>query len=259
MKLLRKCLTALGALVLAAAVLLWFLPARWAMPWIGPQLHGLHLQQVQGSVWNGRAGAVTAADGRVLGQLQWQLSRRALLGQLRLQLRFEGPQLVFSGSARRLADARIEIGAVDARVQLAALDPYVASPLGQPRGELQLTIGHALLQGGWPMQLQAQAQWPDALMHAHNGDVALGTLQADAQAEGGVVRVRLRDDGRGPLQADGDLQLSPLGWRLDATLRPRQTDPALRHWLAGLAAPAADGSVHVRRSGGLVPASSYTH
>lgn len=258
MKLLRKSLIALAALMLAAALMLWFLPARWAMPWIEPQLHGLHLQQVQGSVWNGRAGAVVAADGQALGQLQWQLSRRALLGQLQLQLRFEGPQLAFSGSARRLADARIEIDNVDARAQLAALDAYVASPLGQPRGELQLTIGHALLQGGWPMQLQAQAQWPDALMHARNGDVALGTLQAHAQAQGGVVQGQLRDGGHGPLQVDGELQLSPLGWRLDATLRPRQTDPALRHWLAGLGTPAADGSVHVRRSGGLVPASS-TH
>lgn len=258
MKLLRKSLIALAALMLAAALMLWFLPARWAMPWIEPQLHGLHLQQVQGSVWNGRAGAVVAADGQALGQLQWRLSRRALLGQLQLQLRFEGPQLVFSGSARRLADARIEIDNVDARAQLAALDAYVASPLGQPRGELQLTIGHALLQGGWPMQLQAQAQWPDALMHARNGDVALGMLQAHAQAQGGVVQGQLRDGGHGPLQVDGELQLSPLGWRLDATLRPRQTDPALRHWLAGLGTPAADGSVHVRRSGGLVPASS-TH
>lgn len=258
MKLLRKSLIALAALMLAAALMLWFLPVRWTMPWIEPQLHGLRLQQVQGSVWNGRAGAVVAADGQALGQLQWRLSRRALLGQLQLQLRFEGPQLAFSGSVRRLADARIEIDNVDARAQLAALDAYVASPLGQPRGELQLTIVHALLQGGWPMQLQAQAQWPDALMHARNGDVALGTLQAHAQAQGGVVQVQLRDGGRGPLQIDGELQLSPLGWRLDATLRPRQTDPALRHWLAGLGAPAADGSVHVRRSGGLVPASS-TH
>jgi general secretion pathway protein N len=258
LKLLRKCLIALGALVLAAALLLWFLPARWALPWIEPQLHGLHLQQVQGSVWDGRAGAVVAADGQTLGQLHWKLSRRALLGRLQLRLRFEGERLAFFGSARRLADARIEIDGVDAHAQLAVLDSYVASPLGQPRGELQLTIGHAVLQGGWPLQLQAQAQWPDALMHTRAGDVALGTLQAHAQAQGGVVQVQLRDDGHGPLHVAGELQLSPLGWRLDATLRPRQTDPLLRHWLAGLGTPAADGSVHVRRSGGLVPASS-TH
>lgn len=255
MKLLRKCLLGLGVLVLAAAVLLWFLPARWALPWIEPQLHGLRLQQVQGSVWDGRAAEVEAADGQPLGQLQWQLSHRALLGQVRLALRFAGPQLAFSGGVQRLADARVGIDYVDARAQLAALDAYVASPLGQPRGELQLTIEHAVLQGGWPLQLRAHAQWPAAVMHTRHGDVALGALQARMQAQDGVVRAQLSDDGHGPLRVDGELQLTPLGWRLDATLQARQTDPALRRWLASVGTPAADGSVHVRRHGGLAPPS----
>ncbi len=248
----RKCLIGLGALVLAVAVLLWFLPARWALPWIEPQLHGLRLQQVQGTLWDGRADQVVAADGRALGQLQWQLSHRALLGQAQLQLQFEGPQLAFSGGIRRLSNGRAEAREVNVRAQLAALDRHVASPLGQPRGELQLTIDHALLQGGWPMQLVAQAQWPHAGMHTVDGDVALGNLQIQAQAQDGVVQAQLHDDGHGPLHVDGTLRLSPLGWRLDATLRARQTDPVLRRWLARLGQPAADGSVHVQRSGGLV-------
>ena len=251
MKPLRTCLVGLGVLALAAALLLWFLPARWALPWLAPRLHGLQLQQVQGSLWDGRAGAVVAADGRVLGQLQGQLSRRSLLGQSPLQLRFAGAQLSFSGKLRRLADARIAVDDVDARVQLAALDVYTRSPLGQPRGELQLAIAHALLQGGWPVQLQAHALWTEAAVRTLDGNLALGTLQGQAQATSGVIHAQWRDDGHGPLQVAGDLYLSPLGWRLDATLRARQTDPAMRHWLATLGAVAADGSVHVRRSGGL--------
>ncbi|KZC16756.1 general secretion pathway protein GspN [Rhodanobacter sp. FW510-R12] len=258
MKPLRTCLVGLGVLAPAAALLLWFLPARWALPWIEPRLHGLQLQQVQGSLWDGRAGAVMAADGRRLGQLQWRLSRRSLLGQPQGQLRFEGAQLWFSGGVRRLADARLAIDDLDARVQLAALDAYTRSPLGQPRGELQLAIAHALLQGGWPVQLQAWARWPEAVVRTRDGNLALGALQGQAQATSGVIRVQLQDDGHGPLQAAGELQLSPLGWRLDATLRARQTDPTLRRWLAALGPVAADGSVHVRRGGGLagsVPAS----
>lgn len=255
MKLLRKCLLGLGVLVLAAAVLLWFLPARWALPWIEPQLHGLRLQQVQGSLWDGRAAEVVAADGQVLGRLQWQLSRRALLGHAQLELQFAGPQLAFSGGVQRLADARVGIDNVDAQAQLAALDAYLASPLGQPRGELQLMIEHAVLQGGWPLQLQAHVQWHAAVMHTRDGNVALGSLQARVQAQDGMIRAQLRDDGHGPLRVDGELQLSPLGWRLDATLQARQTDPALRHWLADVGTSGADGSVHVRRSGGLAPAS----
>ncbi len=251
MKPLRKCLIGLGVLMLAAAVLLWFLPARWALPWIEPKLHGLHLQRVQGTLWHGRADEVVAADGQAQGRLQWQLSRRALLGQVRLQLQFEGPRLAFSGEVRRLPDGQIEVSGANVRAELSALPHVAVSPWGQPRGELQATIDHALLQAGWPMQLQAQAQWPQALMHTPEGDVALGTLQARASAQGGVIRAQLHDDGHGPLHADGELQLSPLGWRLDATLRARQTDPALRRWLARLGPPAADGSVHIQRRGGL--------
>ncbi|HEY8329640.1 MAG TPA: type II secretion system protein N [Rhodanobacter sp.] len=251
MKSLRKCLIGFGVLALAAAVLLWFLPARWAMPWIEPQLHGLHLQQVQGTLWHGRADEVVAADGQALGQLQWQLSRRALLGQMRLQLQFEGPQLAFSGGVRRLQDGQVEVSGASVHAELSAWAHGAISPWGQPRGELQVTVEHAVLQGGWPMQLRAQAQWPQALMRTRDGDVALGTLQAQASAQGGVIRAQLRDDGRGPLHVDGELQLSPLGWRLDATLRARQTDPALRRWLARLGPPSADGSVHIQRSGGL--------
>jgi general secretion pathway protein N len=88
-------------------------------------------------------------------------------------------------------------------------------------------------------------------MRTPQGDVALGELQATAQARGGVIDVQLRDSGSGPLQLAGELQLSPLGWRLDATLHARQTDPTLRRWLTTLAPPAADGSTHIRRHGGL--------
>ena len=251
MKYLRKCLIGLGVLALVTAMLLWFLPARWALPWIEPQLHGLRLQQVQGTLWDGRANEVVAADGHALGQLQWQLSRRALLGQVQLQLRFDGPQLSFAGGMQRRPDGQVDWRAVNMHVELVALDAYVASPLGKPRGELQLMVDHALLQGGWPLQLQARAQWQHAVMHTQDGDVVLGELQMQAQAQGGVIQAQMQDDGKGPLHVDGQLQLSPLGWRLDATLRPRQTDPVLRRWLAGLGQPAADGSVHIQRHGGL--------
>ena len=269
LKYLRKYLPGLGLVLLAAALLLWFLPARWVMPWVEPQLHGLRLQQVQGLLWDGRAAQVVAVDGRVLGRLQWQLSRRALLGTLRLQLDFDGPQLAFSGGMQRLPEGQIAWRGVKLRAELAALDHYIPdhdrldrygkSPLGQPRGELQLTIDSALLQGGWPLQLEAQAQWRHAVMHTRGGDVALGDLQWQAQAQDGVIQAQVHDDGKGPLHADGQMQLSPLCWRLDVMLRPRQTDPALRRWLAGVGQPAADGSVHIRRSSGLagsVPAPS---
>ncbi|MEO8778263.1 MAG: type II secretion system protein N [Rhodanobacter sp.] len=251
MKYLRITLAGLALLVVLAALLLWFLPARWVMPWIEPQLSGLHLRQLHGSVWNGEADEVTGVKGKRLGQLHWQLSRRALLGDARLQLAFDGSQLGFSGIMRRLPEGRTAIDNLRLRTDLAVLGAYPPSLWGRPLGELQLTARHVVLQGGWPLQGQARGLWQHAAVHTRDGDVAFGALQLEAQAQGGVIRAQWHDVGTGPLWTNGELQLSPLGWRLDTTLRARQTDLALQRWLARLGPVAGDGSVHIQQSGGL--------
>lgn len=256
MKTLRKILAAVAVLLLAAAALLWWLPARWAMPLLQPSLHGMRLQQVGGTLWNGRAGQVLAPDGRALGRLQWRLSHRALLGQVELQVDFDGPQFGFHGQMRKLPAGQVAWNDVQARVELSALaDPRLRLPLDRPQGELAFNAEHALLQGGWPLELQAGLQWRQAAMHMKNGDVALGNLHGTLAAQSGVIHAQWQDDGEGPLRTTGDLQLSPLGWRLTAELQPRHDDPALRHWLAALGRPDADGTVHVVRSGGLAATS----
>lgn len=254
LKYLWKPLVGLALLVALAALLLWFLPAGWVMPWIEPQLSGLHLQQVHGSVWDGEAGEVISVDGRRLGRLHWQLSRRALLGDARLQMIFDGPQFGFSGAMRRLPDSRVAVDNLRLHADLSVLDAYPPSPWGRPRGELQLTAEHVVLQSGWPLQLQAHGLWRHAAVLTADGNVAFGDMQLEAQAQGGVIQAQWHDVGTGPLQAKGELQLSPLGWRLDTTLRARQTDPALQRWLARLGPVPADGSVHIQQSGGLATA-----
>jgi general secretion pathway protein N len=253
LKTLHKCLIALGSLVLAALVLVWFLPASLAMPWIAPQLHGVRLQQVGGLLWDGHADQVTTSDGKLLGRLSWQLSRSALLGKARLQLDLTGPQLDFSGAMRKLPQGQVEWRDVHARVDLSLLDAYAAKlPQGQkPGGELQLSVEHALLQASWPLELQANTQWTNASIKTRGSDIVLGALQLQAQAQNGVISAQLHDVGQGPLQAEGQLQLSPLGWRLDATLLARQTDAALRRWLAQFGQPDGRGALHIQRSGGM--------
>ena len=248
---LRKALAVLALLAVVALALVWFLPARWALPWIEPQLHGLHLARVHGSVWNGDAGDVLDVDGRRLGAARWQLSRRALLGEPHAQLWFEGAQLVFSGSVRRAAEGRVEAEKWRVRADLASLAIPSTVPWGRPLGELELHIDRAVLQGGWPLQLQARWHWHRAATRTARGDVPLGEIRGQAQAQGGLIRITWQDDGEGPLQTHGDLQLSPLGWRADGTLRARKPDPALRRWLARLGPAAPDGGVHIRQRGGL--------
>lgn len=238
-------------LLLVLALLVWFLPARWAMPWVEPHLHGVRLQQVHGLLWNGRSDQVVDTNGRPLGKVQWQLSRRALLGEPALAVQFSGPSISFAGSAHQLPDQKIEADDVTVRADLGALGLAASSPLGQPRGTLTVDVDRALLQGGWPLELQLKARWDEAVVQTHDGEVALGQLTVQAQSHSGIVQAQLRDSGSGPLVANGNLQLSPLGWRIDALMASRQPDPSLENWLAQLGAPAPDGSVHIKRSGGL--------
>ena len=251
LKYLRNVLIALVLLAALVLALVWYLPARWVMPRIEPQLHGMRLQQVHGSVWEGDAGQVIGGDGKRLGKLRWRISRRALLGDLRLQLAFDGPQLTFSGAMRRLPDGRIEVDDLHLQVALDVLETDAESPLGRPLGELQLNAEHVLLQGGWPLQLQAHGLWQHAAVRTDEGDLTFGDIQLEAQSQGGVIQAHWHDVGTGPLQVQGELQLSPLGWRLDTTLRARHTDPALQRWLARFGPVSQDGSVNIQQSGGL--------
>ncbi|WP_225561657.1 type II secretion system protein N [Rhodanobacter sp. DHB23] len=255
MKLLGKILAAVAVPLLAIAALLWWLPARWAMPLLQPSLHGVLLQQAGGTLWDGHADDVRSPDGRVPGRVQWQLSHRALFGQVELQLDFAGPRFGLRGHMRKLPAGQVEWSGLQAHADLAALaDPRLRLPLGQPRGELVLNAQHAVLQGGWPLELQADWQWRQAAMHMKNGDVPLGDLHGTLAAQGGVIHAQWQDDGQGPLRTTGEFALSPLGWRLEAMLQARHADPALQRWLAALGRPGADGSIHITRSGGMAAA-----
>ncbi len=245
----------LGAsmVLLLVAALVWFFPARWALAWMAPRLHGLRLQQVHGLVWHGRADQVLMADGHELGRVQWKLPRRALLAPAPMQVDFDGPQLAFSGSMQAEPNGRVRWDNVQLRADLALWRPHKLPALGRPRGEWQMTVDHALLQDGWPLQLDMRARWHDAVLVTRSGNVALGELDWRVSAHAGVIDARVSDVDDGPLQVSGTLRLSPLGWRLDARLHARRADPALRGWLATLGCEDAGGTVHLQRSGGLAP------
>lgn len=249
----------MAALIVAMALLVWFLPARWAASRVQAQLHGVQLHDVGGSIWNGHADRVTSTDGTVLGSLRWQLSRRALLGHVQLAFQFSGP---FAEAAGHLARDGVEAQwhDVDLDLRLDALPPSRVSPLGVPRGVLRVHIARATMRAGWPMALHATARWQQAAVRLGRGDIALGELTLEADGDNGVIQGHLHDAGQGPLSAKGTLQLSPLGWRLEADLQPRNDDLALREWLARLGPVDDRGHVHIQRGAGIgaVPASGVS-
>jgi general secretion pathway protein N len=250
----RIALVGLLALLVMGFALLWFLPARWALPLLASRMPGLHLQEVSGLIWDGRAGQVLTTRGENLGKVDWQISRRALFGDNRLHVNFHGPLLDFTGS---MAGAGTEARWTDVhlRVNLDLLPANAALPVGRPRGVVDMTVSRLQLRGGWPLELDAQGQWQDAAMLTpKNGELSLGTLPLTLQASNGVISGQLQDDGHGPLHVDGQLQLSPLARRFTAQVSQRETNPALQRWLSTLGTTDAEGVTHIHYSGGLAAA-----
>jgi general secretion pathway protein N len=238
-------------LVSALAWLVAYLPAAWVRPQLEARLHGLRLEGLSGTLWDGHAGRVLTEKGADLGQLDWQLSRRALLGETRLDVNLRGDWGHLSGHMHKLDAKRDEWSGVRVDGDLAALSARVA-PAAQPvEGRLVIDGARVVMQGRWPLELDAAAQWSDARLAGVERGLAFGNLQLRANGAGGVVNATVEDDGNGPLQLAGHLALSPLGWKYDIKARPREPDPALRDWLANFGRFAADGSMHLQRSGGL--------
>lgn len=257
MKPLRVVLAGLVAFAVALAVLVWFMPARLALPLLSSRLRGLQWEQVSGTIWQGQAGQVTTAGGMPLGHVAWTLSRRALIGDIQLGLDLRQPQFQLHGSMHRLSPTQDEWRNVTLRVDMALLgaQPWL---YGAPQGWLDLHIAQAQLQGDWPMEVDAAGQWAQAAVHTASGTFALGTMPLRIKGQAGVLQAALDDDGSGALQTAGRLSLSPLGWDLRMSLKPRRNDPAFLRWLHLLGTPGPDGSVQLRYRGGLTSFNSAT-
>ncbi len=258
MKILRISLIACVLFLTALALLVWFMPARLALAMLGSRMHGMRLEQVDGTLWHGRAAQLRAADGSDLGQLRWTVSRRALLGDLRAHVAFERPGLTANGDMQRISAGVSAWKDVQIHADAAMLDGLGGLDGNRLHGRLDVHIVDARLQGFWPMQLDADAQWRDAAMDDGTARVALGGFQLQAHGQGGIVKLSLRDDGRGPLRADGSAALSPLAWHYRLKLVPGTDNAPLRDWLARFGRLAPDGTLQLHGNGGLTRLMSHT-
>lgn len=256
MKWLRRVALGVVVLLLASGVFYWFLPAGVAVPLFASRAKGLVLDDLSGTLWDGRAGRVTTRDGRELGQLTWRLGRDAILGRIHLQLHMDGRAGRFDGHMERTDPDAVHWTGLDFRLDAAALagpaSPQDLAPLGVVEGR----VPRADLQGNWPVALDADIRWRTAAVRTPEGVVALGNLALKAASVDGVLRATLADDGQGPLATRVALAASPLGWRLDGRLAPRAPDTALSHLIARAGPLGRDGAVTLQRKAGLAPANT---
>jgi len=247
-----KWLLILALLALTLVVgLVALMPARFAVDMLGARLGPLQLQDVSGTIWNGRAGS-TVAHGRPLGALDWKVHPRALLGaRLDLDLGLQGSEFdgrtfaSLSGSTLRLRDAVLFMDAQ-------RLQPAIDIPALQMRGRVEIRLAEAELVAGFPRQLRGEAYWRDAAV-AGAAEALLGTLSARFQtAADGAVIGTLQDEG-GPLSLDGQFRAGLTGYEADALLVARDGNPQVIEALRHVGEPQADGSSLLQIRGRLLP------
>jgi len=253
LKWLRRIGLVVVVLLLAGALLFWFLPASLAVPLLASKARGVVLDDLSGTLWNGRAGRVATADGRTLGSVEWHLGREAILGRTHAQVHLDGPVGRFDGLVDRTDADHTVWSAVDFRLDAAALAgpslPRELAPLGVVEGR----IPRAEMQGNWPVTLDAEVNWVAAVVRTPDGVVNLGAITLKAASQGGVLRATLADDGKGTLGVQAVLAASPLGWRMQGRLVPRIADTALSHLIARFGPVGRDGTVNLQRKAGLAP------
>lgn len=253
MKWFRWIALAVALLVAAAGLFYWFLPASVAVPMLARRAHGLVLDDLSGTLWDGRAGRVALVDGRELGAATWRLGRDAILGRANLDLHLDGRAGRFDGHLERSVDDRMTWSSVDFRLDAAALAGVGLPPDLVPAGVVEGRIPRAELQGNWPVVLDADIAWRKAALRTPEGYIGLGRLGLKAASVGGVLRATLSDDGEGSLAVNAVLAASPLGWRIEGKLVPRLSDSALSHLIARFGPLGRDGSVNLQRKAGLAP------
>ena len=246
----KRWFAVLAIVLLVFGVLVWFIPASWALPLLQSQTRGVRFEGLSGTLWQGQAEQVSVGNGPPLGSVRWTLSHRALLGDIRVGIYLRQPRLQVTAQAHRVSSDQMDLHDATVHMDMAMLgtQPWLH---GQPQGELELQIPQARLQGIWPMQLDAAGNWSRASVHTEQGDVPLGALMLAVTGESGAVKGTLNDDSSGPIQTSGRLSFSPLGWDLQFRLVPRSDDPAVMRWLRSLGTPAADGTLELRYRGGL--------
>jgi general secretion pathway protein N len=240
-------------LAFAAGLFYWFMPAGVATSLLARRAHGFVLDDVSGTVWDGRAGRVTTIDGRELGALSWHLGRDAILGRTHLDLNLDGRAGRFQGHLERPdADHMIWTG-IDFRLDVTALSGPALPPELIPVGIIEGKVPRAELQGNWPVALDADVLWRAAAVKTPEGHITLGGIALKAGSQGGILRATLDDDGQGSLAVHAALAATPLGWRLDGKLVPRIEDTALSHLIARFGPLGRDGAVNLQRKAGLAP------
>lgn len=224
------------------------LPANLVLPHVLPKNAAVQLEDISGTVWQGRAGRVLR-QGQDLGQLGWRVHPKSLLsGVIDADLVLNGGAYTGNGRVMRSSEGGLRF--VNTRLDFPAseLNSALDIPALQMQGAVKLELDTLEIYNYVPVEMKGRATWSDAAVSGQE-QARLGTLKTEFGnlPEGGFGGT-LSDEG-GPLALDGNFKLALTGYEVDARLSARDGNPQVQGVLRHIGQPQEDGSVHYLANG----------
>lgn len=211
-----------------ALSLLLLVPANVISPLLNKS--GAITSGIAGTIWSGSARSLVAGPLR-FNQLRWQFEPWQLLrGELGARIEAQLPDGFFSGHVSRSLGGRLVIRDIEAAAPLGALSPGMVAMTGN--SQLSVRMQQIAWLDGWVETAIGTIQLSEVVLpipvlagRAPAGNYVLN-FDSESLAPGAPLTGKVTDGG-GPLEINGQLNLSPpRNYQLSATVKARDTAPA---------------------------------
>jgi hypothetical protein len=248
-----KWLVSAGLLVLFPILLIWQMPAGWALNQLTQKRVSVQTQDVTGSVWNGRINRLVWR-GIDLGKIDWRFNGLEQWSPPRGRWTFQGQNHDYRlGGHISISDgSRPELTAVTGSLPAAWVDLSSSLPFVFLAGRFEVDLAHLVLRDTLPVEADGAVLWTAAgltgLVNESLGDVAFSVETVDQ-----IIRFRIQSLGRPDIRIDGHGQLSGNNYSADLLARvdPQRND--MYELLSQMGTLQADGSILFALSGQLLP------
>jgi general secretion pathway protein N len=180
-------------LLLILGLIAAFLPASVALGWMEGRMGGVKLENVSGSVWNGRAEQLTVRE-RPLGAASWSISPWALLSRrLDADVTVDGPELKAAGFVSIDKPGNLQLRSMQLSLDAQRMQPALDIPALQLRGKVDFDLREVVVVQYFPTRIEGSAVWRDAAVTGA-ADALLGEIrsefatQADGRSRAGASR-----------------------------------------------------------------------
>lgn len=251
MKLLFRLFVFCLVLALILLLIVAFLPASTALGLVQDRMREVRMEGVSGSVWNGRADALTVRE-RALGAFTWKLSPWALFSKrVDVDVTLDGPELKAAGFVSLSGPGSLQLRGMQASVDAQRLQGVLDVPALVFKGRVEFDLRELVVDQYFPAKVEGSAVWRDAMVGG-SADARLGDIRADFATQGvGTIAGTVTDSG-GPLMIEGGTFSAGLqGVSAEATLRARDGDAAVLRALQYIGQPQEDGSSRLEVRGQL--------